>query len=293
MRPVAQRPPELELLAALPIEAPENFQPSGLWVEEGRLLVISDKHDGTIYELRIEAEHAAAHPFVHFARPAEGLGVLDFEGLSGDAAGGFLLASESSFRVARIEVARSKGASAPPARALWITPSLRAAGEAAGCFQVDNAGFEGLARLAAQRMLLAIERQPRALVEVTLGSGAPEVTVQTMPESAYPLPHGRPPDFSDLSVAEGEVYALVRNGHLVVRLERREGRWVEGQGVSYAAAENDARNIYADVTFGLGEGLALTGDRIFVVLDNNGQTRAGAPADSRPLLFVFRRPPGF
>jgi len=291
--PVALHPPELELMAALPIEAPENFQPSGLWVEEGRLLVVSDKHDATIYELALEAEHAAARPFAHFARPSEAVDMLDLEGLSGDGAGGFWLASEGAFRVASVGVARTEDASGPSGRALWITPSLRAAGEAAGCFQINNAGFEGLARLDAQRLLLAIERQPRGLVEVALGSGGPKVVVQTMAESSYALPHGRPADFSDLSVAEGEVYALMRNGHLVVRLERREGAWVEGQGASYAAAENDPRYIYADATFGLAEGLALTQDRIFIVLDNNGQARASAPADFRPLLFIFRRPPGF
>jgi hypothetical protein len=114
-----------------------------------------------------------------------------------------------------------------------------------------------------------------------------------MADSIFDISPGRPPDFADLAVDRGNVYALMRNGHLVVRLEPRADAWVEAQAVSYAAAENDAHFIYADDEFGLGEGLALTSDRIFVVLDNNSQTRESAPEDARPLLFMFRRPPGF
>lgn len=296
-RPVAPQPraiepaPELELLAALPIEAPESFQPSGLWFEQGRLLVVSDKHEDTVYELGLEAERAVARPFLQFERLPDVADHLDWEGVSGDGAGGLLLVSESAYRVARIEVARGVGPPASTAR--WITPSLHAAGEAAGCFQAPNAGFEGLARLDTGELLLAIERRPRGLMDVSVDSGEPVGRTQAMLDSIYPVRPGRVPDFADLTVAESNVYALMRNGHLVVRLERRAGAWVEERAVSYAAAENDARFIYADDEFGLGEGLALTADRIFVVLDNNGQARVSAPKDSRPLLFVFRRPPGF
>lgn len=276
-------------MAALPLDAPETFEPSGLWVEQGRLLVISDKHDASIYELSLESDRAAARPFVRVERPVDAPDYLDWEGVSGDGAGGLLLVSESAYRVARVELAGTGNAAAPLAPR-WVTPELRAIGEAAGCFGAANAGFEGVARLDADQLLLAIERGPRGLMQVAVdGSGH----ARAMPGSIYAVPRGRPPDFTDLAVDAGQLYALARNAHLVVRLDRREGSWVEGQGLSYALAENDPRYVYADATFGLGEGLALTADRIFVVLDNNGQARVSAPADIRPLLFVFRRPPGF
>jgi hypothetical protein len=128
-----------------------------------------------------------------------------------------------------------------------------------------------------------------------VGSGAeePHGRARAMPDSVFPVQPGRAPDFTDLAAWGGNVYALMRNGQVVLRLEQSEGAWAEGRGVSYAATENDPRFIYADATFGLAEGLALTSDRIFVALDNNGQARAAAPGDLRPLLFVFRRPPGF
>jgi hypothetical protein len=285
--------PELELLAALPIEAPENFQPSGLWVEQGRLLVVSDKHDAAIYELGIEAERAVAHPFAQFSPPPDAVPPLDLEGVAGDGQGGLLVASESAFRVAQLDLSGVAGSGEPSPAARWATASLRSAGEAVGCFAVPNAGFEGLARLDDGHLLLAVERQPRALLEVSLGVGTARIHAQVMADSIFDIRPGRLPDFADLAVDRGNVYALMRNGHLVVQLERRAGAWVEGHAVSYAAAENDGRFIYADDKFGLAEGLALTADRIFVALDNNGQARESAPGDSRPLLFVFRRPPGF
>ena len=104
------------------------------------------------------------------------------------------------------------------------------------------------------------------------------------------MPRERPADFSDLSAADGRVYALVRNAHLVVRLNRSAEGWREERAWSYAATENDPRFVYADTSFGLGEGLAIGPHEVFVVLDNNGQARRAAPADRRALLFRFARP---
>jgi hypothetical protein len=99
------------------------------------------------------------------------------------------------------------------------------------------------------------------------------------------------------------VYALVRNSHLIVRLERRGASspvatlpeptatgWVEGGAFSYAQAENDPRYGYESHKYGLAEGLAITAREVFVVLDNNGLARASSSTDHRALLFVFERP---
>jgi hypothetical protein len=53
---------------------------------------------------------------------------------------------------------------------------------------VPNAGVEGLARLDDGSLLLAAERQPRALVEVAHRPGAAQVVAQAMPDSSSTSP---------------------------------------------------------------------------------------------------------
>ena len=200
------------------------------------------------------------------------------------------MVSESRFRIASVDFA-AHAAGVPPYAgvAQWVTASLRQKGQAGGLFQVDGAYFEGLTRLPTGGSLLAAERQPRGLMELGGDHAAASARVWAMPASAYPLPWGRNSDFTDLTLADGQVFVLVRNAHLVVNL-RFDGVWREARAFSYAAAENDARFAYVDRVYGLGEGLAITEHEIFVVLDNNGQARVADAADRRPILFVFDRP---
>ena len=48
---------------------------------------------------------------------------------------------------------------------------------------------------------------------------------------------------------------------------------------------------YGDRRFGMAEGLAMDAAHIYVVLDNNGNAREHDATDTRPMLFVFHRPP--
>jgi hypothetical protein len=196
------------------------------------------------------------------------------------------------------------------ARASWLTPSLEDSGHAVGCFQYANANFEGITVLPKEvlpkevlprevlprevlpgkGLLLAAERQPRGLMELEGDRAVGSIKAWAMPESVYPLPVGRPPDFADLATTGGQVYALLRNAHLVVRLRRTTRGWAEGEAWSYAATENDERFAYADQKFGMAEGLAFGEDEVFIILDNNGIPRAASAEDRRPLLYVFARP---
>lgn len=278
-------PAELELIRALPIEVEQGFEPSGLLLYDGRLLTVSDKHDGAVYELLLGVDQAELRPFVTFQPPADATH-LDYEGLTVDTDGSLLVVSESRFRVLRLELEVERGW----ARANWLTPSLHAQGAARGCFRVGGAFFEGLTRLDGGDLLLAIERQPRALMQLRREPRPAATEVWIMEDSAYRRPAGRPADFADLTVAGGEVYALSRNSHLVVRLARTGDTWREEEAFSYAAAENDPRLAYESRVYGLGEGLAVGDDEVFVVLDNNGDARAADPSDHRPMLLVFSRP---
>jgi hypothetical protein len=273
----AAAPVELELEKALPVDGGANFQASGLYLSSGRLLAVSDKHDDAVFELSMQSDRASARAFVKFQAP--GGEALDLEGLTGGEDGSLLLASETQGRVLAV---------ASSGQATWFTPSLRKAGQDEGLLQKRNAGLEGIAKMGTQ-LVLAAEREPRGLLEVT-DAGVGTVVAYRLPSAACPARPNRPEDIADLSVADGELYALERNAHLVVRLTRVGGRFREAESWSYARTENDARYRYPDRAFGLAEGLALDDEHVYIVLDNNGQARESAKDDHRALLFVFKRP---
>jgi hypothetical protein len=281
------------LTAALPLAVEGDFEPSALLLHEGQLLTVSDKHDDTIYAIERGTGTATLRPFVRFEPPVEQPPALDLEGLSAAPDGGWWLASEGQLRVLHVQAAEaSNGASGPlQGRARWLTPSLRSVGAAKGCFHVPNAGFEGIVLSSPDRLLLAVEREPRALLELGVGDAASAPDVQLMPATTYPAEPGRQEDFADLTRFGGQLYALVRNAHLIVRLERDpDGGWREGRAFSFRSAENDPRHRYENRKYGLAEGLAMTEREVFVVLDNNGQAREADESDRRPILFVFERP---
>ena len=281
-------PLELELERALQIDGVDDLEPSGLMLRRvnGRdqLLAVSDKHDHEIFELHLQPAAVVARPIVRFTPPA---GVaLDGEGIVGTPDGGFLLASEAQYRILKVT---------PAGEAEWHTPPLLELGRRAGLFQRRNAGIEGVTIWSGE-LVLAAEREPRGLIELKEGNSqeattnVPGPNAYAVPDALCPAPLGRPNDFADLSVAGGHLFALVRNAHLVVRLEKVGDRFHEAEVWSYARTENDPAFAYRDRTFGLGEGLAVDDTHVYVVLDNNGQGRVRDRDDRRPLLFVFRRP---
>jgi Esterase-like activity of phytase len=274
-------PLELDLERALPIAIEDDFQPSGLAIRQGHLITVSDKHDTGVYEIVPGDSSAALRPFVTFAPPGGTSEKLDLEGIAVDEDGSLLLASEEFFRVLRVSMS---------GEATWLIPSVETLGQSVGLFQKDNADLEGVARLPDGGLLLAAEREPRGLIELSSSRDGSGGRAWAMPRSIYPVPAGRRPDFADLAVADGKVYALERNSHLVVRLERTKGGWEEREAWSYARTENDRRYAYENAAYGVAEGLAIDGDHVFLVTDNNRLGRREDLADHRPLLFVFARP---
>jgi hypothetical protein len=274
-------PVELHLERSLSIEIGDDFQPSGLVLRGERLLTVSDKDDTAVYEIVLGEAAATLRTFVSFTPPAVDPPTLDLEGITLGSDQALLLASETHFRVLRVE---------PSGNASWMTPSLEAVGHGAGLFQKRNANLEGILRLSDGRLLLAAEREPRGLVELPANAEVSGARAWSMPESKYPVPAGRNADFADLASADGDIYALERSSHLIVRLERTENRWEEREAWSYARTENDPRFAYGDSRYGVAEGLAIDRDHVFLVTDNNRLARAGDPNDRRPQLFVFTRP---
>ena len=264
-------------MRALPIQNLNNFQPSGLIWFEGQLLTISDKHDDAIFALELTGEEAIPHVFREIIAPPEEPKPFDLEGITLGEDGELLLASEERSRV--LAVPRS-------GRAYWLGESLLREGQRVGLFRQENAGLEGITRLPNGDLLLCAEREPRGFVR--LSGGAPYAWQQDT--SIYALPAGRPPDCADLTSVGDKVYELERGSHMIVRLDPTQQSCTELEAYSYARTENDPRFAYENSRFARAEGLALDHDHIYVLLDNNGDARLGAPEDRRPLLFIFARP---
>lgn len=277
--------PELELKQAWSVEGPGRFDASGICARDGQLFVVTDRHADTIFTLRLAGDVARAEPFLTFAgpEPYPWIGYMDLEGIVAAPDGGFYLAPEWGFAVCHVP--------AGGGAARWVTPDLKAAGAAVGLFATKDAYVEGLAVLGDGHFLIACERIPRGLIEVHGGRDATRVDAQRMEESRFALPPGRTLDWSDLTVWRGRVFALARNQHLVVELVRTaDGAWAEGRAWSFAATENSAPHRFTDMTYGQAEGLTITDDTIYVLIDSNNLEREDRPGDRRTWLFAFGNP---
>ncbi len=275
---------ELELVRALPIESDRPQEPSGIVKRGQDFFVISDNDDSTIFRLAIEDDRARLEPAIRFQAtpPDGGTGKLDFEGISTDSEGNFYLVSEACFRILRVS---SAGA------ADWIGPDLAEAGRKVGLFQVGNAGLEGIAVSGPGQFVLCAERQARGILELQLAPGGPSISAWNCDQSRISSGTGkRLPDFSDVFWERGKLFAMVRGAEVIVQLDRNGEDFEEKAIWSVKQTLTSHAYAYEDQAFGMAEGLCLDSDRVYIVLDNNGDGRASQPNDTRPLLFIFRRP---
>lgn len=277
--------PELVRVQAWSVNGPGRFDASGLTRCGGEFLVVSDRHHDTIFRLEPVGDELRAVPAVTFTGPVPypEKGYLDLEGVTPAPDGGFLVAPEWGFAVVHVP--------AGGGLATWATPDLREAGRPVGLFATTDAYLEGVTWMGADRLLVVVERQPRGVIEIAGEGSTADIRAQVMNTSKYPCVGGRNLDFADVCTWRERVFALSRNQHLVVELQRDPvGNWSEGEAWSYAETENDPAFQFVDRTYGIAEGLAIDDAGIYVLFDNNNVPRAGAPEDRRPWLFAFQNP---
>ncbi len=282
--PLWAQPTELQLVAALPVQGLDNAQPSGLCWVDGSLYAVSDRHDHAICRIELRDDHARLEPYITFNAPWSGAWVrgLDFEGLT-YRNGSFFLVSEATYRVLRVHETGGNLA--------WVTPSVEEAGTKVGLFNEKKARLEGLALLGGGRVLLAAERAPRGLIDVVLDAeGEAVISAQVCATSILDFAPPREPDFADLYFDGEDLYALTRNADAIVRITLDEDGLEELDVWTFGHVTNAPEFHYEDMTFGKAEGLTMDDEHVYVILDNNGQSRAHDPTDTRPLLFVFNRP---
>jgi uncharacterized protein YjiK len=282
--PQAKAPyPELELVSARVIDMPAPLEPSGLAWHRGELYTVADKDNRTIYRIRLDGETATLEPAIRIDLP-DGY-YMDWEGITTGPDGTFHLVSEERGRILRVQ---------PDGSSAWATPDLRADLKAGGLYAKGNAGFEGVVNLGEGHWLAAAEREPRGLVEIRGDAADAGSEIFLMEHSPFgdALPLLRLPDYSGMDSDRGKIYALFRNAHLVVRLDKVDGAYRETDAWSYRHIEIDPRWAYQAQVYGQGEGLVVNGRDIYIVFDNNLGPRLSDSNDGRPLLVHARFPEG-
>ena len=270
-----------------PAGAQKGLEPSGLVLFKNRLLMVSDEKDiADIYELTEEnARTLQAVPFLSLS-PIPGFTGEDLEGIT-SCGERIYVVDERTHTV--VEIGSDGKELAHPLE----LPSVQV--EADGTVPVENsgAGIEGIAcDEAAGILYVAQERQPRMIYSVDL-SNFKIVDAFDVPAGwdSSRTDDGRLvyADYSDLYFESGFLYALQRSDRTVLKIAPQKKQLVSKLRLDFQESQ------YYDYTepFGMAEGLYLTRERIYIVLDNNGAARIGDAQDTSPLLLEFARPSDF
>jgi len=295
-------PAALVLHQALVINSPSPLEPSGLAYCQGHLLMIADNEDHLIFELRPEADESQLlHVYKTLNSPIPPAPVpdlpwflqlehtiaalasqkeYDWEAITCDEQGNLWLASERYIALAKVTADGTLS---------WLALDIYTSGKKQDLFQLNNGYLEGLAWHPSQRLFMAAERQQRGILVATLKdkSHAELQTIKAIAASPLSGQASRSVDFSDVWVEPDALYTLERNHYAVCRRSLStldaENCW------SYAAAENSADYRYADSEFGIAEGLARVGNKLYIVVDNNQKNRLKT-GQNHAMLFIYDVP---
>lgn len=283
----------LNLLKTYSVKQSEGKETSGLDFCMGNLYTVSDKHN-KIFQIRfdegqarldpvLELENIPKPPMVKF--PFGFSQVIhkvkkgwDWEGISCNQNETFFLISERNAAILKVNSKQHLN---------WLTPSTYQTGQSAGFFKKQNAFLEGITHLADDTVLLAVERAPRGLMYVKINQNTIEVKPIQIAPTPAPRQKERSVDLSGLDFHAGKVYSLERNAQLVCQRDVKSFKIQDC--ASYAFAENHKEFRFTHQTYGYAEGLAITGQKVFIILDIN-KMRRRTTGRRQTLLFEFKFP---
>lgn len=148
-----------------------------------------------------------------------------------------------------------------------------------------NASFEGLA-IGDGNLFVANERQQGRIIVVDLATL--NVVDDFVVRSSVASYWG--PQYSDLCWFRDELYVLMREDHVVLRVNPRSHEVLaeyDFRGMELSPGNEYKRTYWFT---GVMEGLAVDDHSFWLVTDNNGLGRKRHPRDTRPTLFQCRRP---
>jgi hypothetical protein len=262
-----------------------RFDASGLYrAPNGELLTVSDRGP-TVYRVdrRPGAAVADLVPLPACFTPdqlstlaADGPGRYDCEGIAGDDSGRIYLCEEERRWILRCDARAGRVERLPidwsPVKKYFSKTDA-------------NASFEGIA-IGGDRLYVANERDQGRIIVVDLARRkvVDDFEVRSSVVSLWG------PHYSDLSWFRGELYVLMREDHVILRVEPRSRRVLAEY--NFQAIESSAANKYrlAVPFVGVMEGLSVDGEGFWLVTDNNGLGREQDPTDTRPTLFFCPRP---
>jgi hypothetical protein len=263
----------------------QRFDASGLFIEKsGALLTESDQDIGVykvVFTQSNDSVDLAQIPdcftssqLAPFA--AEKYGRYDCEGVTEDAQGRIYLCEEANRWILRWDP-KTKGVERLDID--W-TPVKK-------YFSDDrNAAWEGIA-INGQTLYVANERKKGRIIAVDLGSlMVTDDFAVAASRSIWPDPH-----YSDLCWFDGALYALMREDHVILKINPASHLVLAEY--NFADMENDSDVDYHKVVplvTGVMEGLAVDKNYFWLCTDNNGLSRKKHPGDTRPTLFRCRRP---
>jgi glutamine cyclotransferase len=262
-----------------------RFDASGLFLEKsGDLLTESDQQIG-VYRIRFQPGGSSvdlervpdcftAAQLAPFAR--EKFGRYDCEGVTEDGQGRIYLCEEADRWILRWDP-RTK--TVERLKIDW-SPVKK-------YFSSDrNAAWEGIA-IHGSTLYVANERKKGRIIAVDLN------TLKVTDSFALPASHSLwyEPHYSDLCWFEGALYALMREDHVILKIDPETHLALAEY--NFAGMENDPHVAYYKVVplvVGVMEGLAVDRHYFWLCTDNNGLARKNYPGDTRPTLFQCRRP---
>jgi hypothetical protein len=263
----------------------QRFDASGLFLAlNGDLLTVNDRGP-LVYRVQFSPGSSAADlvklpdcftPAQLAALAGEKPDRFDIEGIAGDVRGRLYLCEESNRWILRFDprshaVERLKIDWTPVQKYFSATDR--------------NASFEGVA-IGDDKLYVANERERGRIIVVDLATlkVAEDFEVRSSVASFWG------PQYSDLCWFGGELYVLMREDHVVLRVHPRSHQVLAEYDFSAmeSAPENKYRKLYWFA--GVMEGLAVDEKDLWLVTDNNGLGRAADPNDRRPTLFRCPRP---
>jgi hypothetical protein len=263
----------------------QRFDASGLFLEKsGALLTESDQQIG-VYRIGFKGDAASVNlekipdcftPGQLAGFASEKVGRYDCEGITEDALGRIYLCEEGNRWILRWDPQTKK---VEKLNIDWSPVEKY--------FSSDrNAAWEGIA-IHDSTMWVANERKKGRLIAVDLN------TLRVVDSFAVRASHSLwyEPHYSDLCWFEGALYVLMREDHVILKLDAASHRVLAEY--NFEAIENDPENAYHKViplVVGVMEGLAVDKNYFWLCTDNNGLARKKYPDDTRPSLFRCVRP---
>jgi hypothetical protein len=291
--------PPLSLLEAHVVAGSSGLDLSGLDLCDELLLTVSDKTEDRVFflepvnsgyavgeYLQLDVPpHNHSRPWLRvlysYLRGLVGQSTTDWEGVSCEGNDIFLISEMfGSFLVASKDT--------PP---IWRSVADQNIVGALPLYERFSIGFETISVIDRQSVFIGHEREPAAglifIFSPEPGRISDFIPIMSIPGYITPA-HGSE-DITGSDIHGDVLYTLHRSSRQICA-QRITPPFKDFLGCrSFASTEKAEAYAYTSMTYGRAEGLAVTDDKLYVILDNNGDELI-SNGSSEALLFVFQNP---